>query len=524
MKGGNGDEEPTKPVIKIPDYKNTDPTVSRLEKEAEKEYINEFQDKNKFQNRQPQIDLKVYQPENKPKYPTEIPYAPYLPSFAEPALPTIIKPTNYNIQIGGPSADYTKVKQIYEDILPQEILFKSKFTLSGRNNLKDAIFKGVFNNKNGQNININSNTNENITSYIKFKELTINQPEIIIYKSCYPIRQDPTNMVIKCASNSSALNVRIYSNIKDNVITFYNKINNFLDNFISPNFIKMYGYAFCTNHGITFSNNSQPNDITLLLSESPSYSIESLFIKSGVNIGNLYKMAHKTTYTKEEKENILFQLIVIFEICKTHKIDININNIFVMDTSLDKYDKYWCYKINNNKFLLKNIGFLCVVDLNIIDADVPNINVPNIIDPNVPNNNSNLNFINIFSNVLSDLSFNNNTSNNIIELITTNCPSILNNKIGKILSNSEKTNILQNAIYNFTEGEIIVYPESYNNYYFGMIIKNKSSTNNKYTILSKDFRTIDVNAVFKYNNDIPYVNNNQKNISENDIIETYNIN
>jgi hypothetical protein len=519
---GDNDQPPkveNKPDVKIPEYKYGDPTVSRLQKDADKERQNEFPKKDKFEHRQPQIDLKVYQPENKQQQQT-IPYASYLPSYAEGALPSVIKPTIYNLQIGGPSADYNKVNQIYEDLLPQDTLFQSRYSLTGRNELSISVFKNLFNNQNGNNIVLSSQSDINLSSYIKFRELTKNTNDLILYKSCYPIRQDPTNMTIKCAANSTSLNVRIYSGTivnNERINAFYDWANQMLLEFKSPNFVHRYGYAHCANSGVTMLSGGKPEpDITLIITESPPYTLEGLFNNTAIHTGNITKMTTAALTNNNTKENILFQLFIIFEICKEKKLKISLNNIYVMDTSTDKYDKWWCYIINSNPFYLKNMGFLCVVDLNMNDKT-------DIMPPLPPAVATAINITSIYRNDILNSLFNSCLlTDNCIENIASNCKSVLNNKIGDVLSQAEKTNVSQSGIYNFSPGEIIVYVESYGTYKFGMYI---SSNANLHKILA-DLKSnlINVNTIFKYTSKVAYLTDREKILRDSDVIETYNIN
>jgi hypothetical protein len=282
----------------------------RLVEEGKKQYVNQPYNTNqqKYPKQQtPLVDLQVYEPSKPPPKPktdlekaaASIIYAPlntanpYYPPQLYQAQPIpIIK--NYNINVSGPTTDHAKVSSIYEDILPSKDLATTFNTLGERINLFKFI-RSVFIKGDGDNISLDENnvnnreSNANITyllRYIKFMELnpyynsSFNDSNpykglpdnMLIYRSCYPIRYSRQENCVQCAKNSVGLNVRIYGmsiaeyNIKkQNIVNYYESDlwrevayyeyvrEEIVKKKACPNFVIMYGYYISEKSNIDFN-------------------------------------------------------------------------------------------------------------------------------------------------------------------------------------------------------------------------------------------------------------------------------
>lgn len=228
----------------IPKYrhsKNT-PYITKDEKTS---FIDKMQSKPvpKEKERDPLVDLQVYQPETKPSQKkvapnlwtpitTQNPYnfpkelqnqltTPYPNAHYAPNNVPVVK--NYNISVGGPEVDHIKVSSIFEDMLPMNNIKDTYNSLGERLVLNDYI-RSVFIKKNdGEDINLEGGGENCLISYLKFLQLNPNVTKaysinpyknlpdnMLIYKSCYPIRYDPNTLSVSCAKNSVGMNIRIY--------------------------------------------------------------------------------------------------------------------------------------------------------------------------------------------------------------------------------------------------------------------------------------------------------------------------
>lgn len=199
----------------------------------------------------------------------------------------------YNISLG-PTGDFTKIADIYEDVLPTglSISHHSFNTLKERKNVNDYV-RGMFiKTGDGEEIMLGGSINDqttnyqlkNLLSHLKLLEINpyhfhrlTNNPyrtlptNFCMYRSCYPIKLDNNNS-ITCARNNIGMHIRIYG------VTSYDEIQNkkggldrlkcdlwreleyytymrqeVLKNNISPNFIQMYAHYRAKNVGINFN-------------------------------------------------------------------------------------------------------------------------------------------------------------------------------------------------------------------------------------------------------------------------------
>nr|QBK88949.1 MAG: uncharacterized protein LCMiAC02_00420 [Mimivirus LCMiAC02] len=231
---------------------------------------------------------------------------PIDPSFFVPIRPQNIYPSNiyglpythdivklpivnsYKIQNIGPRTDHGKMYRLYEDNLPTGGKIGTFNTYGERLNIHNYIRSVFVKHGDGEDIGI-GNEGNSLLSHLKFMDLNPynsdhntdkitknpyeNMPyNMLIYKSCYPIRFDRVSHVTKCAKSSMSINIRIYGltvgeykvreekNIKYDdydswrEIAFYTYIREkILKPKVCPNFINMYAYFICENSGIDFN-------------------------------------------------------------------------------------------------------------------------------------------------------------------------------------------------------------------------------------------------------------------------------
>ena len=205
--------------------------------------------------------------------------------YAPPKIP-IIK--NYNINVSGPMDDHTKISAIFEDILPSKQFSNTWNTLGERVNIYHFVRSVFIKQGDGEDINLDGKPNS-LLNYLKFMELNpynTNQftdnpykglpDDMLIYRSCYPIRYDKYSNSVQCAKNSVGLNIRIYKlnyaeyQIKKQKLTNYYDYDvwrevayyefireQIIKRKLCPNFVTLYGYYICENCGIDFDKLAQ---------------------------------------------------------------------------------------------------------------------------------------------------------------------------------------------------------------------------------------------------------------------------
>jgi len=324
LKGGNNIKRQNGGRV-VPEYKEQiTSAIPRLQKVIHSQRYNENNPQAEYQQQNPRqqnqgtllqntqkpqpppqqlVNLQVYQPTPDKKPPPKPLITPdmftpfqtasmmfppqFNPAMNNPVMPFhVIK--NYNINTGGPMEDHTQVNMIYEDMLPDEKFLKNSTSLSERMILYDFIRSALFNKGDGQDMNLDGKKSDSLISKLKFTELNpyntyrfSKNPykglpdKMLIYRSCYPIRYDTRNRCVTCASNSVAVNIRIYAmtesefNINVNKsdtdihklshyetwreMAFYEYIkNNIIKTNECPNFVTMYGYHLPRESKIDF--------------------------------------------------------------------------------------------------------------------------------------------------------------------------------------------------------------------------------------------------------------------------------
>ena len=228
-----------------------------------------------------------------------MPYIPITNPYLHPnfTVPAVLNPINmplikkYNINISNVNGDITKIGQIYEDILPASSITKNRYTsLSERMIIHDYFRSVMIRETDGEEIFFDDSIQHErfeinkLLSHLKvmdinpyhFSRLTNNQyrtlpDNMVMFKSCYPIRHDPMRNAVSCARDSVGSHIRIYAlNIYDMLccclpnlskvysdiwreIFYYEQIReDIIRKRQSPNFINMYAYYVTRHSAINF--------------------------------------------------------------------------------------------------------------------------------------------------------------------------------------------------------------------------------------------------------------------------------
>lgn len=235
----------------------------------------------------PLFEIKYYGPSVKQPI-----FQPRLPQMVDSNNSPIIYRNTINIPPPQyPTGPHRKLYPLYEDVLPLQTNNATSNTIGERIMLFDFVRASIFNNKDGQDIDIDDGnvtpSNRSLLSYIKYGDLNpfnANKlsdnpykglpPGFLIYRSCYPIRQNPQTKQIKCANNALSMNIRIYrlpdgaypyNEIKTEKpqkltdynqwreIKFYEYIReNIIKRKVCPTFPIMFGYFISLNSKIDF--------------------------------------------------------------------------------------------------------------------------------------------------------------------------------------------------------------------------------------------------------------------------------
>lgn len=292
MKGGAGK------IIPMYQPKN-DPNLTNMQKKInnDRNFENKKYPAPPAPDQKPMIDLQVYQPQQQtapkprvdpamfiPIHGGTIGYPPqWFPQYQyKPNNVPILK--NYNINVSGPTVDHSTINTVYEDSLPSKELITTATTIGERNNMYSFVRSIFVRTGDGEDIDIDGKGENSLLRYLKFIELNPYNPNqmsnnpykglpdnMLIYRSCYPIRYDMNNNTTTCAKNPLGMNIRIYrmtygeyyinqtGNDKGEYdlwreISYYEFIReSILKNKICPNFPFMYCYFISEKCDIDFN-------------------------------------------------------------------------------------------------------------------------------------------------------------------------------------------------------------------------------------------------------------------------------
>jgi len=249
---------------------------------------------------QPLVDLQVYNPPRPPpKKKPEISPAmympipgqtPYFPPQFNPMWPYFYSPQmvspvikQYSIN-DGPFVNYSTLSVVKEDSLPGQFDNTSN-SLGERINMYNFVRSVFIKHYDGEDIDLDGKGSNSLLSYLKFLELNpyhksvdTKNPyrglpnDMVIYRSCYPIRYDEKTNSVQCAINSIGMNIRIYKlsfaeyNIKKlkdtnfydydvwRELAYYEYIREqIVKRKICPNFAVLYCYYISENCNVDFN-------------------------------------------------------------------------------------------------------------------------------------------------------------------------------------------------------------------------------------------------------------------------------
>jgi hypothetical protein len=384
--------------------------------------------------------------------------------------------------------------------------------------------------------------------------------DLLLYTSCYPIQYDKAQGNSQCQKNSVGMNVRIYKLttnsllvkfpetkyknfvIKDKKIATYEDIasifgtkeqyniwrdldyyefirNSINKKLISPNFIQSYCYFLNEDANMTFtkngktnamikptSNKENPNITTIILTESPTYSLLSWTCNNSQMEKNVRKQTFIGYKSHDRWKTIIFQILSVFFVMDKYKFtfeDMNIpNNFFIKELNLfgdGGGNQYWIYKINNVDFYVPCKGDLLLIDHDYHDFDGSNKNFKIIgnmfsdyddeectkkvrenaikcIDMNNFGYDKNVNsvkppesiqiLINNIHNllILKDEHDDNKYKYTYQDIIYNNFGDYFNNRVGTMIRDTEKSYILKHDIRPFNIGELVINEIKYDMY------------------------------------------------------------
>lgn len=249
----------------------------------------------------PMLDLQFYGPPKQPSKPTGVDPSYYMPYYNQgpwhppqfnnmwPSYPGMQMAgqmpiiNEYKISVDGVGGDHSKLSKIYEDILPRKQFQNTSNTLGERLDINNFVRSVFVKQYDGEDINLNGGGNNSLLSYLKFLDLnpynnnTITEnpyqglpDDMLIYRSCYPIRHDKMTGQVSCATNSIGMNIRIYKMTfgeymvkRDKIgyyefnlwreVAYYEYVReHILKKKVCPNFVMLYAYYICENSDIDF--------------------------------------------------------------------------------------------------------------------------------------------------------------------------------------------------------------------------------------------------------------------------------
>jgi hypothetical protein len=392
--------------------------------------------------RQPTFNLQIYeqqkqQPPPQPTMPLPpgmIPqlnyqYPGYHPTYNNiPQMIPIVN--NYKINAMGPLDNHTKMSYIYEDILPPRGGSMTQInSLDERIHMYEFIRSVLIKEK--KDMLVLSQSQNSLLNYIKFMDLNpyntnihstnpyLGLPnDMLLYRSCYPIRYNSNTSSIMCAKDSTAVNIRIYKVTDVELNVFYNKnkqalqqleialphvvgasvadlnVNNYdiwrevgyyefvreqiIKKRVSPNFVILYMYNIALTPFIDYiqlaklrgcsskPDSNKPKSL-VMITESPTHNLYGWASNSYKKDFNINKMVHAGFYSDKIWYSVLFQIMAA--LCTMQKYGFIFNqfsiedHVYIKDLPIDASNiKYWKYKINGVDYYIPNYGYLVVID------------------------------------------------------------------------------------------------------------------------------------------------------------------
>jgi len=320
-------------------------------------------------------------------------------------------------------------------------------------------------------------------------------------------------------------------------------------------------------------------EVLVTLTESPTYNLFSWASKIYQQEGNTRRMINTGYHNEKVWRSIIFQLMVGLYVLHINKIyikDFNIqNNVFIKDLNIEgTATTYWRYKINGIDYYVPNYGYIVLIDSNYRDYDTQKpsptqqkkykldgqiFSTENTINgteeqktyemfkAGLDTNNFDTNFANIGGvkpdgKILDTLDkIHADTDKNLESYFIKYMTKYMNNRIGTYLKEQETVHVRSDDLRQFSRGQMLVYEEGADIYKFVLYL---DVNNGIATILTKDKtsqndpqinkedeeiiqKQVQITTLFNYSLTEPIVQNfnmNESNPTEENILETYNIN
>jgi hypothetical protein len=233
----------------------------------------------------------TYVPVPNPLHPSTLYNPPAIGYAWTPNNVPVIK--NYNISVNNATGDLSQIAQIYEDVLPPTAIAQNRYTtLSERLVINNYVRSMIITKGDNEEIHMDGDNKRktfelsNLMSRLKFMDinpyhfsrLTNNvyrtiPKNMVMFRTCYPVRFNQSRIQVQCASDSISMHVRIYSlSLFDKFVTagvsdklkktysdvwreilYYEKIKeDVIKKKVCPNFVTMYAYFRTQNSGVNF--------------------------------------------------------------------------------------------------------------------------------------------------------------------------------------------------------------------------------------------------------------------------------
>jgi hypothetical protein len=313
------------------------------------------------------------------------------------------------------------------------------------------------------------------------------------------------------------------------------------------------------------------------LTEASNYSITGWAKKEYRAEGNIKTMINSGYHTKAVWESIIFQMLAALYTMQLHGIVINgfrlDRNVFIKDINTGgAVTNYWKYKIEGIEYYIPNHGYIVLIDTNFRDFDKTidagketdltrerKLEAPFIDNKKLAIDEYIAKIFDMFRSAIDPNIFDNDFSNDngvkppeeILRLLTNiknmadSKPTMsiayyirkfmtmfMNNRVGTLLADNEMNNIKRDGMKEFRKGQIVTMKDQDGIDKFVICIQQKGDISK---IITKDKVTSDANIIEK---EVPtsslceyslaepvkqIFKMNESNLSEDTLLETYNI-
>jgi hypothetical protein len=317
--------------------------------------------------------------------------------------------------------------------------------------------------------------------------------------------------------------------------------------------------------------------VLVLITEAPTTTIVQWSSSIYETFGSVKKMISTGFHTPDVWKSILFQLVYACSILQSKQIFMEKfsleNNIYIKDIFSDtNVIGSWIYKVDSIEYYIPNYGYILMVDSKYADIELNSsllkINKPNNIikyklySKTLFNENSIYNNIDLSNHILIQFkqmidpdNFNQNFKakggsipdssildllkkmhddtlvTNIKDFIPKYFGNFVHNRVGTLLTNTEKENINLMSRPNFIKGNLMIWQKRYQEYEWVIYLADSSLGENMKKILIKDASNnyieeeVFIATLFSYPSNEKIYPESSKNMryDESHIYETYNL-